>query len=151
MISVLALGITLWLSLCPAGVQGACTLSTTGVNFGAYNPLDGVNVDSTGTISIQCTEQSIVSIAIGPSPTAGGFNPRKMQQTAGPDLLNYNLYTTSARTSIWGNGTQGTVTVSQNISKRKIFTQSVYGRIPAGQDIYLGQYGETLVVTIDYY
>jgi spore coat protein U-like protein len=140
----------LFLSLCPVRVQGACTVSTTGVNFGAYSPFNTVNLDSTGTITVDCTARSTVAISIGASPTSGGFNPRKMKQTAGSDLMNYNLYTTSARTTIWGNGTQGTATLSQTVARNGTWNATVYGRIPSGQDIYYGSYGETLVVTINY-
>jgi spore coat protein U-like protein len=138
------------LILFPVMGNGACTVATTGVNFGAYNPLGSINVDSTGTIMVSCTANSSVSIAIGPSGNSGGFNPRKLKQTPGSDLMNYNLYTTSARTTIWGDGTQGTLTRSQTVKRQTQWNATVYARAPAGQDIYVGQYTDSLVVTINY-
>ncbi len=131
-------------------VQGACTVSTTGVNFGAYSPLGSINMDSTGTITVACTVYSNVQLTIGSSINSGGFNPRKMKQAAGSDLLNYNIYTTSSYTTIWGDGTSGTSTLSQYVRKQSPWNATVYGRIPAAQDVYVGTYGESLVVTINY-
>jgi spore coat protein U-like protein len=142
--------ILLFLLLCPIEGWGTCTVSTTAVNFGAYNPLDGINLDSTGTITVNCDVGSQVMISLGVSPTSGGFNPRQMRQSTGTDLMNYNLYTTSAHTTIWGDGTQGTATVSNTVNKNKAWNATVYGRIPPSQDVYFGSYGETLVVTINY-
>jgi spore coat protein U-like protein len=138
------------LLMLPLTLQAACTVSATGINFGAYNPLDTAPVDSTGTITVDCTANTSVRLSIGASPTSGSFNPRQIRQGVGSDLLNYNLYTTSARTAIWGNETQGTSVVWQNVKRRTPWNAVVYGRIPSGQNVYTDQYGESLVVQIDY-
>ena len=95
------------LILFPMTVHGACSVATTAVNFGAYNPLGSIAVDSTGTITVSCDDNTQVSIAIGPSGNSGGFNPRKLLQTSGSDLLNYNLYTTSSERPSGATGRRG--------------------------------------------
>lgn len=127
-----------------------CNVNTTAVNFGSYDVFSVTPVDSTGTVTILCDATTNVMTAIGQSPNSGGFNPRKMKHSSIADLLNYNLYTDTARTVIWGNGTGGTSTVTQKAIKNKSLILTVYGRIPQGQDISGGLYGETLTVTITY-
>ncbi|MCX7982833.1 MAG: spore coat U domain-containing protein [Syntrophales bacterium] len=129
--------------------EAACTVSTTGIAFGNYSPIDITPVDSQGIITITCNTNERTTTAIGPSPNSGGFNPRKMKQTGGSELLNYNLYTDASRSTIWGDGTGGTRTVTQRVNRTTV-NLTVYGRIPAGQDVSVGQYSDILVITVNY-
>ncbi len=114
-------------------------------------------VASNGSVTVDCSVGAAppnppvnVLITISQSPNSRSFSPRKMKNGAGPDLLNYNLYTNSSMTSIWGDGTGGTSTVTlRNINKNNppIIT-TVYGGIPAGQNVAKGSYTDTLTVTI---
>lgn len=128
----------------------ACNVSTTTVNFGAYNVLSPGTTDSTGSITILCDEAPPpdVTAAIGQSPNSGGFNPRQMKLVGGTDLLSYNLYTDTTYTNIWGDGTSGTVTQTKRATKNRPQTLQVYGRIPPGQDVSVGSYNDTLTITI---
>lgn len=125
-----------------------CNLTTTGVNFGAYDVFLTTPADSTGTATILCDATTNVATSIGQSPNSGGFNPRRMKHSSLGDLMIYNLYTDSSRTIIWGDGTGGTSTVTQKAIKNKPLNLTIYGRIPPGQDVSGGLYGETLTVTI---
>ena len=60
--------------------HAACTVTTTGVSFGAYDVFTAVPRDTTGTVTVSCTNNQRVPIvvSIGASPTSGGFNPRQM-------------------------------------------------------------------------
>lgn len=136
--------------LFPALLHGQCTVSSIGVNFGSYNPLSSSSVVSNGTISILCSNNYSVRISIGPSPNSGGFNPRKMKQVSGTDLLSYYLYTSSAMTTIWGDGTQGSSIVSAYAKKNKLLDLIVYGSAFSGQNVYVGQYTEALMVTVNF-
>jgi spore coat protein U-like protein len=74
-----------------------------------------------------------------------------MLNAATGELLNYNLYTNSARTTIWGDGSAGTSRLTNIIwSGGSSFTRTIYGRIPAGQDVGVGNYGDILVITISF-
>lgn len=147
--------ISLLFLLCMVVVAGKacadCAVSTTSVNFNDYEPLSGGNVDSTGTITISCTLDAWVTTAIGASIYSGGFNPRKLQNAASGDLMNYNLYINASRTQIWGDGTQGTYTVGPTyVSQNGQAILTIYGRIPGAQDVGIGSYAEPLVVTITF-
>jgi spore coat protein U-like protein len=87
----------------------ACTATAIGVNFGTYNPRSATVTDSTGTISVTCPIIASFSVALG-TGGGGSFTGRRMAN--GAFNLGYQLYTDSARTIVWGNGTAGTATQS---------------------------------------
>jgi spore coat protein U-like protein len=131
--------------------RAACNFtSVTGVNFGSYDTLSSNNDDSTGSITVFCDARTWVTTTIGASPNSGSFNPRQMKLTTGADLLNYNLYRDTSRTQIWGDGTQGTSYDFRRIPRNTARTLTIYGRIPSGMSVSVGNYSETLVVTISY-
>ena len=132
--------------------HAACNVSTTSINFGNYDVFLATPLDSTGTVTVWCDEnlRSDMIIDIGPSGNSGGFQPRKMRRSSGSELLDYNLYTNSSRTAVWGNGTAGTSTVNVGKIKKNDPPTSVtiFGRVPPGQNVSVGTYSDTLVVTI---
>jgi len=132
--------------------SAACTVSTTSVTFGAYDVFSPAPLTSAGSITVSCnpTSPGNVRVSIGQSPGAG-FNPRQMKHSSLSDRLNYNLFTNSSMTVIWGDGTGGypRVTIAR-VFKNNPVTLTVYGRIPQGQDVSAGQYSDTLTVTINY-
>ena len=128
--------------------KGRCWITITSVNFGSYDIFSSAPTDSTGAVSIYCNQENIITVSIGPSITSGSFNPRQMRLSAGNDLMDYNLYRDASRTQIWGDGTGGTFTASGNVARKGTANYTVYGRIPAGQDISAGLYMETLTVTL---
>jgi spore coat protein U-like protein len=134
-------------------VFAACTVGTTSMNFGNYDVFSITPLDSTSNISISCSASDRLAITtIGPSPNSGGFNPRQMKRSGGADLLNYNVYTNAARTTIWGDGTGGTsdVRVRRPPGRPRPWSANltVYGRVPQAQDVSIGAYSDLLTVTV---
>ncbi|MEQ1439345.1 spore coat U domain-containing protein [Fontimonas sp. SYSU GA230001] len=131
-----------------------CTVSTSPVVFGSYNPISGAAVDSTGTVTVTCT--AVVSISVNYSIAlgtglGGSFAPRRM--TSGANTLPYNLYTSASRSTVWGDGSGGTSTVSDGYTLGLLLVTrnyTVYGRIPASQNVAAGAYADTIVVTVTY-
>ncbi len=132
-LSLLSLLLVLLSFICMGQAQAAtCNFNAvTNVAFGIYDVFNASPTDSAGNVQIRCTYWGgrNVTMSIGTSPNTGGFNPRAMKLTTGTDLLNYNLYTTAARNIIWGNGTQGTQTVTKNCPRNTNVDFPVYGRI----------------------
>lgn len=126
----------------------ACTISTTSVNFANYDPLSAIANDATGAITVTCSPTEDIDVAIGASPTSGGFTPRQLKHPALPDLLNYNVFTNNGRAQIWGNGTGGTNIMTRSNVGAGGYTFTAYGRIPALQSVTSGVYIESLVVTV---
>ncbi len=125
-----------------------CNVGASSISFLDYDVFSASSKDTTGTITVSCDKAAQVTISIGISPTSRSFNPRQMQHQSGPDVMNYNLFTNSQRTTIWGDGTGGTSSVSGTARKNSPLVATVYGRIPAGQDVSAGQYRETLSVIV---
>lgn len=124
-----------------------CSASSAGVAFGAYNPKSASARDSAGTITINCPKAGkgvIISVGAGAS---GSFAQRRMSN--GQSTLGYNLYSNTARTLLLGDGSGGSTRFSLG-DFRGTTTRTVYGRIPAGQNVTAGTYGDTLVVTVTF-
>ncbi|MDA8156762.1 MAG: spore coat U domain-containing protein [Actinomycetota bacterium] len=130
-----------------------CTVSATGINFGSYNILSAAPTDSTGQVNVSCNGNvTSAAISISASPTSGSFWPRDMRSSLSPSfMMAYNLYTDSTRSTVWGDGTLGTQTVViQPVTRKAVYTETIYARIPARQDVYYGPYSDTLTVTVNW-
>lgn len=132
-----------------AQLTPSCTISATSVNFGNYNVFNGSAVDSTGTITYTCNSAAsniTISLSTGASST---YRSRAMSK--GAEALNYNLFRDAARTSIWGDGTNGTgVYTRNNPQNNNPISVTVYGQIPAGQDVSAGTFSDTISATINF-
>ena len=123
----------------------ACTVSTTGLNFGNYDVFSTLNDDITGTVAVNCPSGTAYSISL--SSGFGTFASRTM--TSGTNLLNYNLYLDATRLTIWGDGSAGTGTVSGTGTGSAVGS-TVYGRIPWGQNAFVGSYSDVVIVTVTF-
>lgn len=147
----LFLVIFLLILLMPIKSHSACYFYTaTNLNFGNYDVSAPTPIDSTFMFGIFCTANTNnVIVSIGQSQW-GGINPRRMKHTTLTDDLNYNLYSDAARTIIWGDGTGRTSPVY--ISRVRAFRPvrlTVYGRLFAGQDVSVGNYTDTVILTVN--
>lgn len=137
-----------------------CTVSAVGVNFGVYDPYLTTPDDSVGEITVTCTHLSGPAIEVRYTLTlstgsSGSYAPRRLR--AGPALLGYNLWSDPARSSIWGNGSAGTVIVTGLLKVGpgvgngvRTAVYPIYGRIPALQDAAEGDYLDSIVATLTY-
>ena len=126
----------------------SCTIdSVASVNFGTYDVFSSfTNNNGVGSITIRCQgggSSFIVSLSSGQS---NSFVSRIMR--SGGNALNYNLYTSAARIVVWGDGTGGSGTMS--VSKNSTTTLSVYGQIPAGQNVAVGVYSDNITTIINF-
>lgn len=140
------------MAACP---QCACTVSSTGVSFGRYNPLTPSNTDDTGYIRVSCgggNGSVAYSIQLSPGIYGSGFHPRRMGN--GANRLAYNLYADAAHTAVWGDGSGGTSTVSGSLDVSSAGASRqyvVYGRLPPGQtSAAVGTYSDSIMFTIIY-
>lgn len=139
-------GLGLWLAAGSAGAAPSCTITSTAINFGNYDPLSATALTGIGTLSFTCTTGvgagvTITSIKLS-TGSSGSFAPRKMKN--GANVLNYNLYTTAALTTVWGDGTAGTGYFSGGPYRKSVMpvTITVYGQIFALQNSAPGAYAE---------
>lgn len=136
-----------------------CSVSAGSVVFGAYDPLAGSDRDSTGSVTVECTKRGIFGETVEyevrlNAGNSGLFTPRAM--SSGADTLEYNLHIDPTHTTIWGDGTGGTVSQNGTLSwgffgfgtKTQSFT--TYGRVFGSQFVSAGSYQDTIMVTVLY-
>lgn len=133
-----------------------CSVQATAVSFGNYDIFLNIPLDSTGSVTVNCNANvPKTTLTLGTSPNSGSFNPRKMRRSGGTDLLNYNIYTDASRTTIFGDGNSGTSNIilerpdSSGKPQPWNRTITIYGRIPPGQDVSVGNYTDTLTLTVN--
>jgi spore coat protein U-like protein len=133
-----------------ASVANNCSISTSALAFGVYDPLvahASVNLDGTGTITIACTKGATSTIALNLGGNASGASRRMTDGST--NYLTYEMYQDSARSTVWGSSGAAQFTPPAAPTKAaRNFT--VYGRIPAGQDIPAGNYADTVTATVNF-
>ena len=133
----------------------SCSVSATALPFGSYDPSSAAARDSTGTVTVTCTA-TLVGISASwdillSTGSSGSFSPRRL--FSGGNSMQYNLYTNAGRTQVWGDATGGTVMMSDSqlvVVGTNQYSYTVYGRIPALQDLPPGTYTDTITVTVNY-
>ena len=131
-----------------ATVSNNCQITNTpAVAFGNYDTLSVTPIDATGTISLACTKGAVAVIALDTSanPTHATGTTRAMKDAAS-DYVSYELYSDSSRTAVWKSSG---VTEPAAPSKAAV-DYTVYGRIPAGQDVPANAYSDTVVITVSF-
>jgi spore coat protein U-like protein len=157
-VSTLAVGLSVFV---PAKVLAApqCNstrllieVSATSLAFGNYSPASALPTDSNSTVTVFCANNTNILPSFTVSLSAGGagsFNPRKMSN--GGSRLSYNMYTNSAHTIIWGDGTSGTSMQSYDSSlKLSQVSFTDFGRVPPAQVVSSGVYSDLITVTVTY-
>jgi spore coat protein U-like protein len=133
-----------------ANVSQNCSITTTPVAFGVYDPVVAnatAPLDGTGSVVVTCTKGAGTRIDLN---NGGNFSGGTRRMTAGGgNFLTYQLYQNTGRTTAWGSGAANGQTVGGAPSKAaRTFT--VFGRVPAGQDVPAGSYTDTVVATIHF-
>jgi spore coat protein U-like protein len=133
-----------------ATVTNNCTISTTPVAFGVYDPVvahASTNLDGTGTVVVTCTKGAVTTVGLGLGSNVTGSTRRL--KDAGTNYLTYELYRDAGRVTVWG--TAGGALLSPGAAPSKAArTFTVYGQIPANQDIPAGTYTDTVVATVNF-
>lgn len=133
-----------------ATIANNCTITTAAVGFPAYDPIAthaAAPDDSTsGSVTITCTKGSAATIGLGLGSNVSGT---QMRMANGTNFLNYGLFQDAGRATVWGTSGAGLLSPVAAPSKApRTFT--VYGRIPAGQDLPAGTYNDTVTATVNF-
>jgi spore coat protein U-like protein len=162
-----ALWLAAALSLAAGQARAAATCFLNTVASAAFGLYDGLQNDvATTLISGRCTNSPppgssgiLVPVLTLSTGVSGSYASRRMAN--GANRLNYNLYTTAARTTVWGNGTGGSAIVPAyaagfiviNGNQTRVFDSpnlTIHGRIPADQNAPQGNYSDTITVTLTF-
>ena len=131
-----------------ANVLTSCSVSANPLAFGSYDPTATAPLDAATTLSVLCTVGTSFTVGLN-AGTAPGATVTTRQMTNGASALSYALYQSAARTTIWGN-TPGTNTPPPTTALATPTSLTVYGRVPASQNVPAGGYSDTITVTVNY-
>ena len=135
-----------------ATVQATCSTTATALAFPAYTPGAGATV-GTSTINVKCTKNTPYTVALNAGTTTGGAFAQRLMAN-GANTLQYNLFTSTAYTTILGDGTGASVTTAgtgAGVATANALT--VYGQLPdsaTNQTAIPGNYTDTITVTVTY-
>jgi spore coat protein U-like protein len=105
-------------------------------------------------LELQCTNldaiaNSGVTVAVSLGPGANGTATDRQMASSG-HLLRYGIYRDAARTGLWGSGMDAAQLSSGALAPHQTtplhFT--LFGRIPAQQNVPAGLYQDQLVLTV---
>lgn len=135
-----------------------CTVSASGIAFGIYSPLSATGTASTGSLKVTCSGSGTGSANVTANVTlstgrSGSFATRKM--FSGANALDYNIYWSTAYSQVMGDGTGGSFAGSAGpftviAGGTNYATGTMYGLIPAAQDVAPGSYSDVVTVTVTY-
>lgn len=136
-----------------ATLVSSCNVSGSVLNFGSsIDPLSAsVPVDASSTMTVQCTNTTPYAVSLNAGANAGGasaFANRNMKHGTS-NLLGYQLYLDSGRSTVWGDGTASSSTYSGTGSGSNQ-TLTIYGRLPSLTGAVPGGYTDAVTVTITY-
>lgn len=139
-----------------AGAVITCSFSSTpGLSFGAYSDASATPTDMSTSVVVRCTRalganNANVVLQVGPSATSGTIATRQM--ASGANRMNYNLYRDAGRSQAWGQ-TSGVDTMQINTGNlgngaSVDVTFTIFGRIPALQNVNAGTYNDSVQMTV---
>lgn len=137
-----------------ATVSANCTISTSALAFGAYDPVSAnasTPLTGTGGVTVTCTTGSGATITLGQGSNADTGStdalPLRRMSDGASAFLDYELHQDAARTTLWGN-TPGTGVAHSGDGTATAIT--VYGQVAAGQNVPSGSYGDTVLATVTF-
>jgi spore coat protein U-like protein len=127
-----------------------CKVTVSPLNFGDYDPFSGAPRDATGKINVLCDSGVPFTVKLDKGKSrGGGFPQRHLEASGGRKGLRFNLYRDSARQEMWGDGTGNTFVVTGTGTGRSV-SLTVYGRIPARQNVPAELYSDDINVIVEY-
>ncbi len=130
-----------------ATVSSGCVISATNHDFGIYmtsSPTDNLNgsntLTATCTLALPYTLALDVGTALGATAAA-----RMMTRVGGTEMLQYSLYQGADRLVVLGNTVGLTL---PGVGTGLAIDHTVFGKIPAGQNVPAGNYADTVTATI---
>jgi spore coat protein U-like protein len=135
-----------------ATVQSICSTTAAALAFPAYTPGGGAQIGNT-TISVKCTKNTPFTVALNAGSTTGDAFAQRLM-ASGTNTLQYNLYTTAALATVFGDGTPGSQTVAgTGLGVATANSVQVFGQVPdsaTNQAAVAGSYSDTITVTVTY-
>lgn len=125
-----------------ATVPAACSISTAPSNM-AFGTYTGAVLDASSSLAVTCANGLAYKVFLTTSSGARGL----IASVGGLPTLNYELFTDSARTTVFPSTSAGATAATGTGASQ---TLSIFGRIAAGQTNVPGSYSQTVTVNVEY-
>jgi spore coat protein U-like protein len=128
-----------------ARVQEDCVATAPDLDVGSLAALRGSLVRGATVLQATCMPNTTYSVGLNAGTSPGAtVNQRRM--VSGSQVVNYQLYSDSPRSRIWGEtiGTNTVVGVGTGVAQ----DHTVFGSVPAAQAIPDGEYSDTITVRL---
>lgn len=133
-----------------AVVLSNCRLTVAPLIFGEYDPLGlhQVNhLEATTELRLVCSRDSRATLSLDGGLNPSGPGSRRLGNAG--ELLGYQVFRDPARTLPWGEGSDSLV-LSEFNGGGEPELLTVYGRIPAGQQVLSGSYSDVVTAKVDF-
>ncbi|HEX3915291.1 MAG TPA: spore coat protein U domain-containing protein [Steroidobacteraceae bacterium] len=135
-----------------ATVQSTCSATAATLAFPNYTPGGGAQTGNT-TISVKCSKNTAFTVALNAGSTTGDAFVQRLMGS-GTNTLQYNLYTSAALATVFGDGSGGTGTANgTGLGIATANSIQVFGQVPdsaTNQAAVPGNYTDTITVTVSY-
>ena len=144
---------------CDAVAAANCSVVSATLSFGQY---DGLSVSprlASGVVRVSCTKDpvltlEILTLTLQLLPSTTSSNGLRVIG-AGASTLPFDIYIDLLRTQRWGDGTQGTFTISGSTTLTTALPSTttdfpVYGRVPSGVSTPSGSYSGLFNINLTY-
>ena len=125
-----------------ANVASACTITNSPLAFGTYDPLGAnltADLDAQAPLTYACTGALPATISLG------NVGSRAMTNPAGGASLLYEIYTSTARSTVWGTNSVSVTGTGASA------TVDMFGRIPRAQTgLAAGSFAQDIQATINF-
>jgi spore coat protein U-like protein len=122
-----------------ATVVANCNItSVTDITFGTYDTTSATPLDANGDMTFRCTKNTSYKTYITGTRTMTG---------SGADTLTFTLFTDAGHTTSFPIDNSGGATVAPS---NAAIVKTIYGRVPATQDVGIDSYAKVLVATVEY-
>jgi len=137
-------------------VIGNCLVSSAGdITFPAYDPLSTSATTANADVTIKCTVNQVpkISLDYGVHGGAGLYN--YMKASGSTDTLQYQIFQPTgpkpaSNSGTQWNGKQFTGAAAPATTPIPAIAYTMYGQIPAGQNVSVdSSYSDTVTVTVD--
>ncbi|PLR40497.1 spore coat protein U [Chimaeribacter coloradensis] len=137
--------------------SGSADVTTFGtLNFGNVpsldTPVDVVSSQGSGSIVLKCTPGTPVTLALGNGNNVTGSISagRRLIKAETGETLAYQLYQNAARTTVWGNGSNGGTTLVLSATGA-VQEYKIYARLLNTVTLpSAGTYSDSVLVTVTY-
>jgi spore coat protein U-like protein len=130
-------------------VVNTCSVLKANMNFGQVNGQTvSQQADVTGFIFVECTNATAYDVGLDQGLYGDGTVTGRAMSDGSGDLINYSLFSDPAETQNWGD-TVGTDTES-GTGSGSLQKLIVFGQIPSQNLSVIGNYSDTVGVTITY-